>query len=583
MAKTSQMNEPVISFEKISAALEALPAAFVVYDANDRLLICNEAYKRQYHPCEAFVRPGVSHDELQWLKVREGLDARAIGRPDAFVEDERIRHKTGPAVEEWQDDAGRFMRMLRARLPEGMTVAMRFDVSDLREAQLALEEQNEKLEEARQRADHQATVDALTGLTNRRAIGQKLTVLADQCRETGQSLAVLHIDLDGFKQINDNLGHDAGDHVLVEIARRLRGVVRQDDLVARIGGDEFIVALACDENNPTAPHLADRIVREINKPVLYASWHCLVGASVGIAVELPGQLNPSRLLKSADIALYKSKSDGRNRCTLFDDALRRQSELKARIAQDLVSSEMPAQLETHLQPIVTANEQELVSAEALVRWRHPTLGLLSPSQFMPVADELKITSDIDRVVLANVLRLREDWIQQGLYVPTIAVNVSSQRLRDPGLLTELRRLDLPANAIAFEILETVFIDHDTEMLKWNIDGLHDMGIELKIDDYGTAHSSISGLQLIRPKRLKIAGQFVTNILDSEESQEIVRLTVALAHALGIEVTGEGVETSRQAELLEELGCDRLQGYHFGPPMPCHAFVKNLARAPKLAV
>lgn len=563
MAKDNKCLQVRVS--DLSAALDALPAAFVVYDINDRIIICNESYRYAYHPFEHHVAPGVSLTELQWLKAREGLDAKAKGREAAFVEDEQIRHHFGPEVEEWQNDQGRHIRLLRARLANGSVVGMRFDITDLRDTQEELERQNMALKVARETLFRLANVDELTGLTNRRAGSDELQDLIARCQQDGSEVAILQIDLDGFKQVNDVHGHDAGDFVLVEVAKRLRETVPDDAMVVRLGGDEFQVGLRCKSEGSDVTALAERLVDVLREPYFHQDRRCLIGASIGIAVSSSHDVAPDLLIKSADMALYKSKRDGRSRVSVFDNALREETIVRDVMARGLLLEDLSDQIVTYFQPIVSAQDFEIVSAEALVRWQHPELGMIGPDQFLSIAEGLRSAARIDAIVLDQVLEWRERWLAQGLKVPPISINMSSQRLCDSDLLPDLAKLDISEGAICFEILETVFSHRDDSKLCANLIGLRDMGFELQIDDYGTAHSSISGLLLIRPQRLKIDKQFALNILTDNESRKIVQLTVALAHELNIRVTAEGVETSEQAKILEELMCDRLQGFLFARP------------------
>jgi len=563
--------EKQLRVDDLSTALDALPAAFVMYDANDRIIICNQSYRSEYHPCEHAVRPGVSHTDLQWLKVREGLDVKAEGRAEAFVKDEQIRHRDGPEIEEWKNDQGRHIRLLRARLPNGSVVGMRFDITDLRETQEELERQNAALKEARKTLFRLANIDELTGLTNRRAASVRLPQIVEECRQGGFEIATLQIDLDGFKQVNDALGHSAGDAVLAEVSQRLRDNVPERAMVARLGGDEFQIVLGCKSDGSDVFELAQRLVEVLRYPYFYKDRRCLIGASIGIAIGQGNDIGPDLMIKSADMALYKSKRDGRSRVTVFDSALREETALRETIAQGILAEEFSNQLVTYLQPVVSATDHAIVSAEALVRWQHPELGLVDPDRFLPIAEELRMTARVDTIVLEQVLEWRKSRLQQGLEVPQVSINMSSQRLRDPDLLSGLAALNIPAGAISFEILETVFSQREDQSLCHNLEGLRDLGIELQIDDYGTAHSSISGILLIRPQWLKIDRQFVSSVLTDEESQKIVRLTVALAHELNIQVTAEGVETADQARILKDLQCDRLQGFLFARPHPAEDF------------
>ncbi len=574
MAEHRGTASKLVSLATLSRALDALPAAFVVYDADDRIFVCNQAYTKEYTPFEHVVQPGISHTELQWLKVRKGLDANAIGREEAFVAEELDRHKNGPEVEEWTDDHGRHIRLLRARLPGGETVGMRFDITDLREAQLMLEEQKAELEAAQSELLRLAMTDDLTDLTNRRAAEKALDGLLTDCRDSGQTLSVLHADLDGFKQINDRFGHAAGDVVLRTFGERLKAEAPKGAIAARIGGDEFMIVVA-RRTEAEMIALAERIIAATQDPIMFEDKPCKVGVSIGIASLGPHIESMPDLLKSADLALYRSKENGRNQYSVFDRALRDVAEHRSRLSQDLLDALDRDEFEVFLQPIVRSSDQRVVSAEALVRWQHPELGLLVPDQFLSIAEDMKLIGDIDALVLRKLLAMRERWTG-GAAFPSTSINLSQMTLRDRSFSQQLSALDIMPDAVSFEIVETVFVNSTDDALQWNLDWLREQGFELAIDDFGTGYSSIAGVIFLQPQRLKVDRRFTQNLQKSETAREIVKLTVALARAFDASVTAEGVETQDQAEILKTLGCDRMQGFLFGRPMPEGPFFEFLS-------
>lgn len=570
-AGSDDKSRDVVSISELSRFLDALSAPFVVYDPDERIVVCNSAYKSEYHPCEDKVMPGVSHTELQWMKVEYDLDSDAVGRADDFVKHEQDRHRFGPEVEEWQDDNGRFMRLLRTRLPDGHVIGMRFDITDLRLAQQKLEERNHSLKVIQQKLETVAMIDDLTGLSNRRAASIAMEGLVADSVANGSQITFVLIDLDGFKQLNDGFGHAAGDALLCEIANRMIAVFGDDAFVARMGGDEFLIVLPrVDE---TEAH--DRVLRFVEaaaQPVAFEGRELTVGVSAGIATESGDEVEVASLLAMADVALYRAKEETLSSARVFDREMKQQAQRDSRLRQDILSGCLETQLEVFFQPIVLSSDPSRVpSAEALVRWRHPEFGLLSPGHFFKVVEQLRMMQRLDEIVFEKVTEHVRSWRGEGLRVPKISVNISSQRLLDAQLPDKLGEMRLPRDAICFEILETVFADTHDSTLQWNIDRMHELGIELQIDDYGTSHSSISSLLTIRPVRIKIDRQFCAQVVESAEARDIVRLTVALANSLGISVIGEGVETAEVAERLSRLGCDRLQGYFFGKPCPAAEF------------
>ncbi len=569
--RSNDNSRDVVSISELSRFLDALQAPFVVYDPDERIVVCNSAYKSEYHPCEDKVKPGISHTELQWMKVEYNLDSDAVGRAEDFVKHEQDRHRFGPEIEEWQDDGGRFMRLLRARLPDGHVVGMRFDITDLRLAQQELEERNQSLKIVQHKLETVAMIDDLTGLSNRRAASIAMEGLVADSVANGSRITVVLIDLDGFKQINDSFGHAAGDALLCEIANRMIRIFGEGTFVARMGGDEFLIVLPrIDETE--AHERVTGFIEAAAHPVEFEGRALSVGVSAGIATERGDEIKVASLLAMADLALYRAKEETCSSARVFDKEMKQQAQRDARLRQDILSGFLETQLEVFFQPIVLSSDPALVpSAEALVRWRHPEFGLLTPCHFLQVVEQLRMMQRLDEIVLEKVTEHVTAWRGKGMCVPKISVNISPQRLLDAQLLNKLDRLRLDRDAVCFEILETVFTDAHDAALQWKIDRIHELGIELQIDDYGTSHSSISSLLTIRPARIKIDRRFCAEVVESAEARDIVRLTVALANSLGISVIGEGVETAEVAELLTGLGCDRLQGYYFGKPCPAAEF------------
>lgn len=566
----------VVSLSDLNRFLEALPAPFVVYSPEEKIIACNEAYRREYHPYEHHVKTGVTHTELQWLKVEKGLERAAIDRPDTFVHDEQARHRHGPETEEWQDEFGRFMRLMRARLSDGHVIGMRFDITDLRQAQIELEKRNASLKRAQRKLKTVAMVDELTGLANRRAATLELEHLAERSKRTGKRLTLVLFDLDRFKQINDSFGHAAGDALLQNFAARLSTAFRDWPLVARMGGDEFLVARTCLDSDELLSAALDRALDEIAKSIKFGEIVMEFGVSAGLATKEIADIDTSALLAMADQALYTAKLEPGNALRRFDRELEKRARVHARLRQDFLLGAFAQQIVIHFQPIVQAQDMTCVpAAEALVRWNHPEFGLLTPEAFFPVLEDLKAMDRLDELVLDAVLAQIRTWTGQGIRLPKISVNVSPQRLLDAALPKRLADRNIPTDTICFEILETVSTDSCNDVLQWNLDYLHTAGFELQIDDYGSSHSSISSLTVMRPKRIKIDRRFCGQVVESAEATEIVRLTVALANALGMSVIAEGVENTETAKRLASLGCDRLQGYLFGKPCAPADFIQCL--------
>lgn len=428
-------------------------------------------------------------------------------------------------------------------------------------------EHNAELERLRLMAEHDSLHDPLTGLANRRYLEREMEERQAGGRDSLFGMGVLHIDLDRFKQINDTLGHAAGDYVLTHVAGVLRESTRSDDFICRFGGDEFVVLTDSDGNRRSLEALATRIIEELSQPVFFNDEACHFGASIGIDVGTGRRVDPRRLLVNADIALYYAKESGRGQYAFFNPSLRGEVERARVLSDDILLAVAREEFFPVYQPQVDASTHKLKGVEVLARWRHPDKGEISPAVFLPVADKLGITPAIDHMILCKALEDLATWDAAGFYVPRISVNVSAKRLRDKNLIASLAALDIPKGRLSFEILETVFADTINDTMRYTLDNLIDAGIDIEIDDFGTGHASLLSLLSLAPTRAKIAREFVSELPGSKWHLKLVRYIVELAHSLNIEVIAEGVETLEQAEALRKLGCGRLQGYAFSKPIP----------------
>jgi diguanylate cyclase (GGDEF)-like protein len=441
---------------------------------------------------------------------------------------------------------------------------------ELRRANTIAEARNLELEDAKASIEFNALHDSLTDLPNRRYLDNVLAAHTEKFA-AGERAALLHVDLDRFKQINDTLGHAAGDAMLVHAAKVLRDIVGRRDFVARVGGDEFVVVLrrAGNLDDLSGRHLAklaDRIVERMREPVMYQGHECRFGVSVGIAADTDSVADPTRLLVHADIALYRAKSRGRNRHQFFNDALQAEITATKKMADDILAGIEHGQFVAWYQPQFDATTHEIIGVEALARWQHPTDGMLAPAAFMRIAEELNVVDTIDRHILEQALADLDRWQKAGLAVPKASVNVSARRLHDEELIKSLAALKIEPGTISFELVESIFLDEHDELIAWNVDRIKQLGIDIEIDDFGTGHASIVGLLKIRPRRLKIDRQLIMPIVRSPAQRQLVGSIIDIGHSLGVEVLAEGVETMEHARILKTLGCDALQGYAFARPM-----------------
>ena len=451
-------------------------------------------------------------------------------------------------------------------------VGLAFDITDdvlmteqLLHAKAMADAKNVELEQAKDRIEYNSLHDPLTGLGNRRKLDNHLEALAAGSETGGIVVGLLHIDLDRFKQINDTLGHAAGDALLVHAANILRSCVGPADLVARIGGDEFVVVTGSNDPAQLAA-LSQRIIGLMRQPVEYEGHMCRFGVSIGVAVGDGPALDTRKLLVKADIALYRAKAQGRSRHEFFNAVLEAEVVRNKRIADDILAGIDNNEFVPYYQPQISARTLELAGAEVLVRWHHPRDGVLTPDSFINVAEDLNVTATIDRTMLERALIDCSLWATKGIIMPKISVNVSARRLRDETLVESLTGLSILPGQITFELVESIFLDETDDVVLKNIERIKELGIDIEIDDFGTGHTSIVSLLKLRPKRLKIDRQLVGPMLTSPHEHALVRSIIDIGRSLGIEIVAEGVETMAHAEMLSALGCDLLQGFAFAPPL-----------------
>ena len=437
---------------------------------------------------------------------------------------------------------------------------------DLRRATQLTEARNRELEVARVRIEHNALHDSLTGLPNRRYLDEMLKRHAAEGYLGSGSMALLHIDLDRFKQINDTLGHAAGDAMLIHASTVLRSNCNGADFVARIGGDEFVVLTTASGGDIYLGTLAERIVKEMRQPATYEGHECRFGVSIGIAADRNATIDAKRLLINADIALYRAKARGRNRFEFFSEALQAEVVKTKRVADEILNGLERNEFVAWFQPQFDAHTFEVVGVEALARWQHPTEGIKTPDAFMQIAEELNVVATVDRLILEQSLAALARWDSIGLDVPRVSVNVSLRRLNDEDLIRGLRQLDIQPGRLSFELVESIYLDEGDAVVGWNIDQIKDLGIDIEIDDFGTGYASIVSLQKLRPTRLKIDRQLVNPILIDPGQRQLLASIVDIGKSMGIEVVAEGVESMEHAAILRDLGCDILQGYAFSRPL-----------------
>lgn len=427
------------------------------------------------------------------------------------------------------------------------------------------------LEASTRRIEYAAEHDYLTGLPNRRFFDRRLTELAQHIGL--EKLAILHIGLDRFKQINDTAGHAVGDDVLKSSAKRIAAAVPRNSFIARVSGDEFAVLIANFASLEDLKSRAERLAQQLKQSVWHNDEVLRTGASIGVAAA--SGRNVANLLAESDIALHRAKKLGRGRVEVFSAQMKAQLINERRVGKQLARGLEKGEFIPYYQAQVDARTRRIVGMEVLARWRHPKRGLLLPAEFIEVAGNLGMLDDLDAAILKAALKDRQVWMRRGVRVPRIAVNVSGARLSDPLLIDELQQLDIEPDTLSFELLETIFLDDSEDGVLFNVAGLKNMGIDIEIDDFGSGHASIIGLMKLKPRRMKIDRQLVMPVTTSREQKRLLRSIVDIAKALNIEVIAEGVETLEHAKLLTRLGCDILQGYAIAYPVPAADMLARL--------
>jgi diguanylate cyclase (GGDEF)-like protein len=430
------------------------------------------------------------------------------------------------------------------------------------------------LEAANKQLRHLATHDALTGLPNRVLLDDRLQQAIAHADRDMRSFALLVCDLDRFKLINDSLGHRAGDELLQEVGRRLTTVVRAADTVARFGGDEFVLIGTSTADAEDAARLATRVMDVLQAPVRIAGIDIHTSPSIGIAMYPDDGTSMQVLLAHADAAMYSAKQQGRGNFRRYAPGMDAGTEDRVQLESELHNALTLNQFELHYQPKVDTRTGEVRSAEALIRWMHPTRGIVSPAEFIPLAEDCGLIGAIGGWVIREACRQTRAWQLDGVPTLRVSVNLSASQFRDSGLVDSIRRaLDdagLQARYLEVELTESAVMS-DPEKSIAVLEQLSAMGVLVSVDDFGTGYSSMSYLRRFPIDKLKIDRVFINEIVSRPEDASIVRAIVSLAHSLRLKVVAEGVETPAQLDFLKTAGCDEYQGYHFSRPLPATDF------------
>jgi len=425
---------------------------------------------------------------------------------------------------------------------------------------------------------HQAEHDSLTGLANRKLFLDRLTQSMRQAKRTKRKVAVLYMDLDNFKQINDSLGHNIGDVLLKEAAVRLKNSVRETDTVARVGGDEFIIILNNFTVIETILPVIDSLMLCLSKEFFIQEHTMYVTLSTGVSIYPDDGLDADTLIKNADTAMYKAKDNGRNNYQFYTldmtDKILERVKLETQLKQSLQNNEM----EVYYQLQIDARNHKIIGMEALVRWNHPKMGFISPNEFIPLSEEIGFIVDIDKWVMQTSLVQFRKWHADGLEHGVLSLNLSMLRLEKDDFIDDIKAILKDAQYIkdcfSFEITETQIMRNPEKSIQ-KLKELSELGIKFSVDDFGTGHSSLSYLKKLPISKLKIDRSFIMEIPGDEDDKEITKTIIAMAKNLNLNVIAEGVETQEQKNFLLENGCHEIQGYFYHKPSPSQEIEKIL--------
>ncbi len=538
--------------------------AIMITDANNRIMMINKSFSdiTGYNKEDAigqfpsFLASG-KHDVDFYRQLWGTLNSENIWRGEIWN-----KRKGGDIYPEWLT----ITRVLDEQEQVTHHIAIFLDITE------------RKKEE--ERTKFLANYDVLSGLPNRYLLNDRIEQSIALAQRHESKFAVLFIDLDHFKNINDSLGHDIGDELLQHVAERLKICLRRTDTLARLGGDEFIAILNDINTADEATYVAEKIIDALDSAFEIRSSHLHITPSIGISIYPDDGTTQMQLMRNSDLAMYKAKQSGRNSFAYFEEEMNIRAVERLRLESDLRYAIEANQLMLYYQPKVSVKDEQVVGLEALLRWQHPEYGFISPAVFIPVAEQSGLINRIGDWVLRQAAMQLRIWESQGYAVVPIAVNLSAIQFAQKDLVERItnivRDIGISNNLIELELTESALMDSNGDSTK-KLDDLYAAGFVLALDDFGTGYSSLSRLKLLPVQRLKIDQSFVRDIATDSNDESIVRATSVLAHALGMTVTAEGVESREQLAFITELGCEEYQGYLYSRPVPAADAVNFLCK------
>lgn len=441
----------------------------------------------------------------------------------------------------------------------------------------------DELREQKNFLDYQAHHDALTGLANRVLFNDRLEQSIEKSKRNNTKMALLFIDLDHFKEINDSLGHKAGDKVLKTVTHKLEEAIRKEDTLARLGGDEFTVIIEGLKTAQDASLLAEKILKTLSASIIIDDTEVYIGCSIGISLYPDNGDIPQDLLKYADAAMYKAKSEGRNNFQYYSAEMTAQAFERVAMETNLRTGLKNEEFVVYYQPQVDAQSGALTGMEALVRWQSPSMGLIPPSKFIPLAESTGLIVELDRFVMKSAMTQIAAWYKEGLNPGVLAMNLTIKQLQQKDFINVLENLIAKTGCLVghleLEVTEGQIMTHPEEAIKI-LNKINQLGVKLAIDDFGTGYSSLSYLKKLPISKLKIDQSFIRDLPEDEEDAAITKAVIALAQSLNLRIIAEGVETLEQKEFLVQNGCENIQGYFYAKPMPAdemHTFLFNRAK------